>query len=141
MATAPKMDAFARSYIETALRSSTDDDGKSLDAVYGPDDIATDTLAAMLADCADFQAGFGAFFVGRESQAGHDFWLTRNGHGAGFWDGDWADPYSPDTDPEDPDWHPEAGRYLTVGDYLTAMSKSYGSYDLYVGIADLVEGA
>jgi hypothetical protein len=20
------------------------------------------------------------------SQAGHDFWLTRNGHGAGFWD-------------------------------------------------------
>ena len=21
--------------------------------------------------------------------AGHDFWLTRNGHGAGFWDGDW----------------------------------------------------
>ena len=19
-------------------------------------------------------------------QAGHDFWLTRNGHGAGFWD-------------------------------------------------------
>ena len=23
------------------------------------------------------------------AQAGHDFWLTRNGHGAGFWDGDW----------------------------------------------------
>jgi len=21
-----------------------------------------------------------------EEQAGHDFWLTRNGHGAGFWD-------------------------------------------------------
>jgi hypothetical protein len=21
--------------------------------------------------------------------AGHDFWLTRNYHGAGFWDGDW----------------------------------------------------
>lgn len=20
---------------------------------------------------------------------GHDLWLTRNGHGAGFWDGDW----------------------------------------------------
>ena len=25
-------------------------------------------------------------------QAGHDFWLTRNGHGAGFWDGDWPEP-------------------------------------------------
>jgi hypothetical protein len=24
--------------------------------------------------------------------AGHDFWLTRNGHGAGFWDGDWTEP-------------------------------------------------
>jgi hypothetical protein len=23
--------------------------------------------------------------------AGHDFWLTRNGHGAGFWDGDLPD--------------------------------------------------
>lgn len=23
--------------------------------------------------------------------AGHDLWLTRNGHGAGFWDGDWRD--------------------------------------------------
>ncbi len=25
-------------------------------------------------------------------QAGHDFWLNRNGHGAGFWDGDWPEP-------------------------------------------------
>ena len=23
--------------------------------------------------------------------AGHDFWLTRNGHGAGFWDGDYPE--------------------------------------------------
>jgi hypothetical protein len=22
---------------------------------------------------------------------GHDFWLTRQGHGAGFWDGDWPE--------------------------------------------------
>lgn len=22
-------------------------------------------------------------------QVGHDFWLNRNGHGAGFWDGDY----------------------------------------------------
>jgi hypothetical protein len=32
-------------------------------------------------------------------QAGHDFWLTRNGHGAGFW--------------ETGDWTEEAGRILT----------------------------
>lgn len=24
-------------------------------------------------------------------RAGHDFWLTRNGHGAGFGDGDWPE--------------------------------------------------
>lgn len=24
---------------------------------------------------------------------GHDLWLTRNGHGAGFWDGDWEDSF------------------------------------------------
>jgi hypothetical protein len=31
-----------------------------------------------------------------ESDVGHDLWLTRRGHGAGFWDGDWPMPYSVD---------------------------------------------
>jgi hypothetical protein len=44
-------------------------------------------------------------------QGGHDFWLTRNGHGAGFWDGDW---------PEE------------VGKRLTEASKKYGEVYLYV---------
>lgn len=26
-----------------------------------------------------------------EEQIGHDFWLTRNGHGSGFWDRDLGD--------------------------------------------------
>ncbi len=44
-------------------------------------------------------------------QAGHDFWLTRNGHGAGFWD-----------------------RGLgALGERLSKESKPYGSCDLYVG--------
>lgn len=25
------------------------------------------------------------------ARAGHDFYLTHNGHGAGFWDGDWPE--------------------------------------------------
>jgi hypothetical protein len=36
--------------------------------------------------------------------AGHDFWLTRERHGAGFWDGDW-----------------------THGDELTKIAHSFGS--------------
>lgn len=45
-------------------------------------------------------------------QAGHDFWLTRNGHGAGFWDGDWPEPQA------------------TV---LTDLSTSFGPCELYAG--------
>jgi hypothetical protein len=45
-------------------------------------------------------------------RAGHDFWLTRNGHGAGFWDGDW---------PED------------VGERLTEISKRFREVELYLG--------
>ncbi|MBN9237284.1 hypothetical protein QFZ88_005590 [Mesorhizobium sp. YL-MeA3-2017] len=26
--------------------------------------------------------------------AAHDFWLTRCGHGAGFWDEDWPEPHA-----------------------------------------------
>jgi hypothetical protein len=50
--------------------------------------------------------------AGRESDAGHDFALTRNGHGAGFWDGDWPEPAATE---------------------LTKLSKEYGEVDLYVG--------
>lgn len=28
------------------------------------------------------------------SRAGHDLWLTHNGYGSGFWDGDWTEPYA-----------------------------------------------
>ena len=28
-------------------------------------------------------------------QLGHDLWLTCNGHGAGFWDGDWEGTFLP----------------------------------------------
>jgi hypothetical protein len=46
-----------------------------------------------------------------EERAGHDFWLTRNGHGAGFWD-----------------------RGLgTLGNRLSAAAKVYSGCDLFVG--------
>ena len=28
------------------------------------------------------------------SRVGQDLWLTRNRHGAGFWDGDWPEPFA-----------------------------------------------
>ncbi len=43
-------------------------------------------------------------------RVGHDFWLTRQGHGAGFWDGDW---------PEE------------IGEKLTALAEQFGQVDCY----------
>lgn len=58
-------------------------------------DLAPESLAAIMADCAAFQTEAGELLAlayeqrsyGADS-AGHDFWLTRNGHGSGFWDRD-----------------------------------------------------
>jgi hypothetical protein len=75
-------------------------------------DIHDDTVKQAEKDCADFRDDAGDLLDGiDESQAAHDFWLTRNGHGAGFWD-----------------------RGLgKVGQKLTKIAKDFGSVDLYVG--------
>jgi hypothetical protein len=68
-------------------------------------------------DCADFQAANAEDLTEIDSaQAGHDFWLTRNRHGAGFWD----------------------RGYGAVGDRLTAAAHAYGSVDLYAGDDNLI---
>lgn len=117
----PELDTFTRSYITAALWSSTDKDGDPLDGLYSADDIAPDTLATMVEDCRDFQASFGDRIAGREEQAGHDFWLTRNRHGAGFWD---------------------RGELYADGDgkFLTEMSHPYGEVNLYVGDDGMIHG-
>lgn len=124
------LDQFNRAYIVAALWSSTDDDGNPLDDVFGPDDISPDTLGTMRDDCADFIGSNGpalAEYAARmrceqwsaEDRAGHDFWLTRNGHGAGFWDRGLGE----------------------LGDRLTAAAKVYGSVDLYACDDGLIHGS
>jgi hypothetical protein len=103
---------FYDSYVRTALWSSTDDNDKPLDEEYDEWDISRECIDKMKADCKNFFDGYHEYFEGKESAAGHDFWLTRNGHGAGFWDGDWED---------------------RIGKILTRVSKMYGETDLYVG--------
>ena len=115
------MDRFTTAYIEAALWSSTDESdgqgGEPLDANYGLDDIAPETLARIISDCEAFQEANVDDIGGELEQAGHDFWLTRNGHGAGFWDGDWDD---------------------DIGQRLTEASDVYGTVDLYVGDDGLI---
>lgn len=86
------LSAFFNAYVTTALWSSTDDEGEHLDRWRDYSDIHPDTLTAMHAECAAFLAANRADIGNRLAEAGHDFWLTRNGHGAGFRDGDWPEP-------------------------------------------------
>lgn len=117
------LDLMLRAYITCALWSSNDESdesgGEPLDKNYGPDDIAPETLAKMRADCEAFIKANVLDFTstrwtveGLAKQVGHDLWLTRNGHGAGFWDGDWPEP--------------QASR-------LTEAAKAMGEVNLYVG--------
>ncbi len=110
------MDDFTRQYLVAALWSSNDEsreDGDDLlDDNYGIEDIGPDAIAAAVLDCDRFRELAGDLLdESSEIVAAHDFWLTRNGHGAGFWDGDW----------------PESG------DRLTAICKGFGESHLYVG--------
>lgn len=75
------MDQFTQSYIECA--AWTED--------FDRDDLAPETIAAMAKDCQDFQDAHAELlerYVEHRpmAHAGHDFWLTRNRHGTGFWD-------------------------------------------------------
>lgn len=113
-----KLDDFTAAYIVAALWSTTDNadetGGEPLDANYSVDDIAPESLVKMVADCAAFQAEHADLLAraGDDAQNGHDFWLTRNGHGAGFWDRGYPDP---------------------VGDALSEAARRCGAVDLEVG--------
>ncbi len=50
-------------------------------------DLDEDFLRESVIDCLAFYSLIQCFLSDDNiEQAGHDFWLTRNGHGAGFWD-------------------------------------------------------
>ena len=96
---APQLDEFTQAYLECALWAENDhrdeqgkNYGEPLDNNYSIEDIDPESLFKMVADCASFQLGQKRYIASNLSRAGCDFWLTRNGHGAGFWDGDWPEP-------------------------------------------------
>ena len=104
-------------YLVCALWSScdTDDQDTPLDEHYGVEDIASDSITlatqdigGFLALCAEQKLDLDGL---TEEQIGHDFWLTRNHHGAGFWDRG-------------------LGKF---GDELTEIAHSFGPSDGYVG--------
>lgn len=119
------LDSFESAYVECMLWSSIDLCGDNEEPENLDDkgftiwDLAPETLELVKNDCKAFQelaskelerayAGINGIHYDEE-QAGHDFWLTRNGHGAGFWDRGLA----------------------TVGDILSSYAKTFGHQDPY----------
>lgn len=110
---------FLDSYRETALWSSMDGDGLPLDDVkYHEAELSLAACERFRADCLKFESAFqkivndADYVSGDFPDAAHDFWLTRNRHGAGFWDGDYPEP---------------------LATQLTELAHSFGECELYVG--------
>lgn len=92
------LDDFTKHYLIAALWSSNDEDGTPLDEGRDLSDVTYGTIEKAVADCNRFQTENAELLAQayelyeprdgyeREALAGHDFWLTRAGHGTGFWD-------------------------------------------------------
>lgn len=140
------LDEFLSAYIRAALWSSNDESdpetgGEPMDRNHDRTDIAPETLARMRSDCLAFlNHRLGGRLIGIAERleaegrwslpvgancsvmeyAGHDFLLTRNGHGCGFFDGDWP-------------------KGLAEG--LDRLAREFGTFDLYLGDDGLIHGA
>lgn len=115
---------FINQYIETALWASN-----PLDVPDEPPmcvgDLAPETLAAMRADCHRFCHLMKSYIAEENLEYrqdddylgafAHDFWLTRNREGAGYWDGDYVEP---------------------AASVLTRCAHDFGEFTLYYGDAD-----
>ena len=129
---------FVRGYVAAALWSSTDNaderGGRPLDDNYTARDIARSSLKSIARDCARFiktnrrdLASYCGHLVRHADRsscmefAGHDFWLTRNGHGSGFWDRDGVGESGAPAGPPG------------LGARLTNAAHAFGTSDIYVG--------
>jgi hypothetical protein len=115
--------AFVRAYIEAALWSTTDNTteqgGEPLDKNYDMSCLSDECMEKCITDCWKFETEnlIALSKAGTDEQNGHDFWLTRNYHGCGFWDRDY--------DKE-------------IGKALTDSAHEYGEVDLYVGDDEMI---
>lgn len=111
---------FIKGFKDAALWAETDDADQPLDKNYTENDFAPQLVDAIEKECEQFYKDNQSLWAGEQTDemAGHDFLLTRNGHGAGFWDGDYEN-----------------------GDELTAAAKKYKQLELYIGDDGLIYGS
>lgn len=124
-----ELDSMVGAYVEAALWATTneryheDPENESEKLDDSGYELADAARNAMKADCADFLGSYGDLIQQAVDehgysieQAGHDFFLTRSGHGVGFWDRGLGE----------------------LGTKLTDASQAYGEADLYVGDDNLI---
>lgn len=111
------LSAMVSGYVSCALwaglnYSSPDDEPTPMEDDYSADDITPEALETIREECRQFIVSEALDLEGIDGeQAGHDFHLTRNGHGAGFWD-----------------------RGLSErGERLAAAARVWGTSELYAG--------
>lgn len=110
-----KESEFIAAYFEAVDFTELGEDGQPpIDA-----EIDEDFLRESVIDCLAFYSRIACYLSDDNiAQAGHDFWLTRNGHGTGFWD------------------RPEIYRDYLVGKF-TKIAESFGeAYAVYDEIGE-----
>jgi hypothetical protein len=113
-----KFHKFRAAYVECMLWAENDQadeqGGEPLENNYEYDSLTPDSKYRIDRVCMGFWSNFKEFFYDNPEQAGHDFWLTRQGHGTGFWD------------------RPEIyGEY--EAEWLTKVCRVLGEATIYVG--------
>jgi len=117
------MDSFSKAlgaYAEAAIWSSLDDEGEPLDHEHfkGVGAFSGEAQAEMKKDLKAFLAWTEHTFPQQRfpvAEIARDFWLTRNGHGTGFWDN------------QGKSWDDDAAKTMTD------MAKKFGEQHVYVG--------
>ena len=121
-----KLTAFQRAYFEAVVFTDINEDREEDNPGICEADFSQKFIEESIADCEDFvnanESLLDAAYEARDdygdASAGHDFWLTCCGHGAGFWD-----------------------RGLgTVGKQLSDAAHVYGGVDIYLGDDGLIYG-
>lgn len=105
-------------YLSCVTRSTvgTDLDGNDLESLEDFD-FSDEAEKIAKIDCLYFVSIAHPWFDNLTAeQIGHDFWLTREGHGTGFWD-----------------------RGFKYGDVLTSICKKVGTRDAYISDAGMID--
>lgn len=112
--TTTKEELFIKAYFEALDFTETGDVGQP---EHGAD-LEVYYQREQVIDCLSFYQRIACYISDEQIEdAGRDFWFTRNGHGVGFWDGDWT----------------------LHGEMFTKRAEGYGETDAYFENPEVIQ--